>query len=126
MIFPIALAVILITLAYLAYFLWPMRMEGFAQVDPNLFIPKVTPGGYEEHSVLSPSVAMDPSSEKLVESSSLPAMDMKTAVKKWGTMTSETCYHTDLGESLKKTRNYAQRTNNYTHEQPDSCSAPNH
>jgi hypothetical protein len=44
----------------------------------------------------------------------------------WGRMTSEKCFRYDMGEPLKKTRNYLQRTNNYSRSHPDSCSAPNH
>jgi hypothetical protein len=53
-------------------------------------------------------------------------MSEAQAVGNWGKMTSEVCFRSDIGESLKKTRNYLQRTNNYQHLHPDSCSAPNH
>jgi hypothetical protein len=41
-------------------------------------------------------------------------------------MTSERCFRSDVGEPLKKTRNFLQRTNNYSRTHPDDCSAPNH
>lgn len=39
-------------------------------------------------------------------------------------LTAERCYHLDFSKRLEKTHNYIQRTNNYRHEAPDSCSAP--
>lgn len=100
--------------------------EGFDDVPLSAFVPSVTPGGYDADSKLSPAAAMNMGAEKLIVSAALPAMDLKEAESNWGKMTSETCYKTDIGESLKKTRNYLQRTNNYEHVHPDSCSAPNH
>jgi hypothetical protein len=39
-------------------------------------------------------------------------------------LTAERCYQLDFSKRLEKTHNYIQRTNNYRHEAPDSCSAP--
>lgn len=39
--------------------------------------------------------------------------------------TSEQCYKVDYSRTLELS-SYAQRTNNYKHKIPDSCSAPNH
>lgn len=39
--------------------------------------------------------------------------------------TSEQCYGVDYSKTLELS-SYAQRTNNYKHRAPDSCSAPNH
>lgn len=100
--------------------------EGFEAVPQSAFLPKVTPGGAEETSKLSPGGAMDPATEKLIESAGLPAMSATEAERNWGVLTSERCYRADVGESLKKTRNFLQRTNNYQRVHPDSCSAPNH
>ena len=86
----------------------------------------ITPGGSEEISRLSPGGAADPATEKLVESVELPAMGFTEAISNWGSMTSEQCFKTDLGESLKPTRNFLQRTNNYQRQHPDSCSAYYH
>jgi hypothetical protein len=38
--------------------------------------------------------------------------------------TAAKCYSIDYSHSLEKS-SYAQRTNNYQHKRPDSCSAPN-
>ena len=38
--------------------------------------------------------------------------------------TAEKCYGIDYSHTLEKS-SYAQRTNNYQHKRPDSCSAPN-
>jgi hypothetical protein len=98
------------------------RPEGFMNV-PQPFVEKVVPGGNEERTNLSPGLAFDVQTEKLLN---IPIMDKETALQNWGKMTSETCYHMDQGEQLKPTRNFLQRTNNYLHTSPDSCSAPNH
>jgi hypothetical protein len=99
------------------------KLEGFSNVPQEVFVAKITPGGDEEISTLSPG---SPYSDLLVESAQLPAMEQEEARAYWGKMTSETCYRSDKGEQLKKTRNYLQRTNNYKRTHPDSCSAPNH
>jgi len=100
-----------------------MKSEGFTNHDGDA---TVIPGANDENSVMSPGFALSSTSEKLVESARLPAMSVEEAESNWGSLTSEKCYRTDIGESLKKTRNYLQRTNNYQREHPDSCSAPNH
>lgn len=97
--------------------------EGFDAVPIQAFQPTTTPVGDDEGSQLSPAIALSPLSEKLA---GVPTMSMEDAQKNWGKMTSETCYRTDIGETLKKTRNYDQRTNNYVRTHPDDCSAPNH
>ena len=99
------------------------RNEGFTDVPQDVFKETIIPGGNEESTRLSPGFT---SSELLAESVKLPAMDQEQARANWGKMTSETCYHSDKSEVLKKTRNFLQRTNNYIHTHPDSCSAPNH
>jgi len=99
-----------------------VRKEGFLNVPNSLFVAKVTPGGNSDISAMSPGPAM--SGEKLLDT--LPAMSAQEAESHWAEMTSERCYRSDIGESLKKTRNLLQRTNNYKREHPDSCSAPNH
>jgi hypothetical protein len=104
------------------------KHEGFVDlnVSPSLFKARVAPGGYDEGSGLSPGGAMDPNTEKIIESSALPAMNIPEAESNWGKMTSERCFRSDIGEALKPTRNFLQRTNNYKREHPDDCSAPNH
>jgi hypothetical protein len=118
-----AVAALVLLYAYRSY-----RLEGFADlnVSPSLFKASVAPGGSEEELALSPGPAMSESTEKIIESAGLPAMSTAEAEANWGSMTSQTCYKSDIGESLKLTRNFLQRTNNYIHSHPDSCSAPNH
>jgi len=41
-----------------------------------------------------------------------------------GTLTAQTCYQKDFIEQSNKVGNYIQRTNNFRHAAPDSCSAP--
>lgn len=103
--------------------------EGFHNGDnvpQSLFVPQITPGAAEEASRMSPGAAFDTTTETIIENAKLKAMSLQQARENWGEMTSEKCYRSDIGESLKKTRNYLQRTNNYMHSHPDSCSAPNH
>jgi hypothetical protein len=83
-----------------------------------------TPGGMEDRSTLSPEGVGAPG--RLIESSGLPGMSTSESLANLGKMTSERCFRADIGESLKKTRNYLQRTNNYQRTHPDSCSAPRH
>jgi hypothetical protein len=64
--------------------------------------------------------------EKIVASSTLIPQTTSEAESNWDRMTSEKCFRSDVGETLKKTRNYLQRTNNYPRSHPDDCSAPNH
>jgi hypothetical protein len=64
--------------------------------------------------------------EKLLASDRLQPMAAEEAGAAWGKFTSERCYRSDMGEVLKPTGNFLQRTNNYPRSHPDSCSAPNH
>ena len=41
-----------------------------------------------------------------------------------GTLTAQTCYQSDFLQQSNKVGNYIQRTNNFIHAAPDSCSAP--
>ena len=112
---------------YHDYVLLKPRKEHFANPVPeSAFRDKVTPGGKEDQTVFTPAPAMNPMAETLLASNTLPAMGSQEAKANWGQFTSERCYRVDKGEVLKKTRNYLQRTNNYIHTHPDSCSAPNH
>jgi hypothetical protein len=43
-----------------------------------------------------------------------------------GGPTSQRCYDVDWARGLERGGSYAQRTNNYAHGYPDSCSAPRH
>jgi hypothetical protein len=95
-----------------------MALEGFGMEEK-----KAEPLGTEEK-MLAPIRSIE--TEKLVASSTLIPQTEAEAVSNWSNMTSERCYRRDVGETLKKTRNYLQRTNNYQHTYPDSCSAPNH
>jgi hypothetical protein len=129
--YPHQMKVLFLVAAFLILYLMYKyaRIEGFdprLNVSPDLFKPSVTPGGTEEVSDLSPGGARDPAMEKIIESPGLPAMSVGEAESHWGEMTSQRCYKSDIGESLKPTRNYLQRTNNYIRSHPDDCSAPNH
>jgi hypothetical protein len=75
---------------------------------------------------LQGAVAKSVATEKLLASDRLQPMEAEEADAAWGKFTSERCYRSDLGEALKPTRNFLQRTNTYPRSHPDSCSAPNH
>jgi hypothetical protein len=64
--------------------------------------------------------------EKLLTSDRLIPMVGEESNQYFGDLTSERCYRSDMGEPLKLTRNFLQRTNNYSRSHPDSCSAPKH
>jgi hypothetical protein len=89
-------------------------------------------GGYEskgpvegvEDADLAP--AFSTGTEKLIASDTLVPQTEEESVQNWSRMTSERCYRSDVGESLKMGGTYLQRTNNYVRSHPDSCSAPNH
>lgn len=83
-----------------------------------------SPNGVDESTKGARAYSGD--TEKLIASERLRPFSEQEAVNNWSRMTSEKCYKTDMGEQLKKTRNFLQRTNNYQHSHPDSCSAPNH
>jgi hypothetical protein len=86
--------------------------------------PEGVPQGTEER--LMGAEAKSVTTEKLIASDRLIPMSAEEADGYWGKMTSERCYRSDMGEALKPTRNFLQRTNNYPRSHPDSCSAPNH
>jgi hypothetical protein len=50
----------------------------------------------------------------------LPLRDNQTR----SNLNSQTCYEGDFQSRLEKTGNYIQRTNNYKHEDAESCSSP--
>ena len=41
-----------------------------------------------------------------------------------GPLNSQTCYDHDFQTRLERTGNYIQRTNNYKHDDPESCTSP--
>lgn len=84
---------------------------------------KGTPEGREE---VDAAPIRTPSTEMILVSDRLVAQTPEESQANWSRMTSERCYRSDMGEVLKPTRNFLQRTNNYSRSHPDSCSAPNH
>jgi hypothetical protein len=102
-----------------------LDLEAFQnESQVNLDKEKAYPGGVNDRSGLSPEAVNAPG--RLIESAGLPGMSTSESLSNLGKMTSERCFRADIGESLKKTRNYLQRTNNYQRSHPDSCSAPYH
>lgn len=94
--------------------------EGYVDVPS---VP-VEPTGIDESTDLAAAFSGD--TEKLIASTALQPFQPEEAEANWARMTSEKCYRIDAAEPLTETRNFLQRTNNYTHSHPDSCSAPYH
>lgn len=110
---------------------WPMRpsVEGFANMSLKEWLPvpevltKPTVGdcpgnlinaaGYDSGLVIK---NYDLLSDRLQ-----PKLESRTAIGP----TSEKCYGMDYSKNLELS-SYAQRTNNYIHKDPESCSAKNH
>jgi len=121
----IGLVLFAIALLYLyTGYLRTKEEEGFADLPQGS--STIVPGGSDERSAFAPGIAFDPSTELLVQSTKLPAMNMEESRSNYGKMTSQLCYTSDRGEPLKQLGNYLQRTNNYVRSHPDDCSAPNH
>lgn len=94
--------------------------EGFTDFDSAFVQP---PKGLEE---VDGAAVDSVVTEKIIASDRLMPFTEAEAVGNWSRMTSERCYKLDLAEPLKRGGSYLQRTNNYQHSHPDSCSAPNH
>jgi hypothetical protein len=126
MLASIALAAVILIIATVVLVIYEMytNKEAFENVPHDIFRAKNVPYGEDELSKLNPGPAFQ--GEKLLISSPASVMPEIESLRNWGAMTSEQCYRSDQGEALKKTRNFLQRTNNYSRSHPDSCSAPNH
>lgn len=118
-----AFAIAIVVMAFYEFY-EKQRREAFENVPHDIFRAKVTPGGNDEATRMSPGAAFN--GERLLADGTVPPMSKAESLTNWGKTTSEACYHEDIGESLKKTRNFLQRTNNYSRTHPDSCSAPLH
>lgn len=106
-------------------------LETFVGLQNNSWMPTASgrnPEGIPEGamSTLEGAPVKNVTTEKLLTSDRLVPMTAEEADSYWGNFTSERCYRSDMGEVLKPTRNFLQRTNNYKRSHPDSCSAPNH
>ena len=115
----------IIMILFLYYKWFVERKEGFQNTNQGEKA-KITPGGDESKTSLSPATAMNSNAELIIQNSNIVPLKKEIALENWSKMTSETCYKSDLGEALKLTGNYLQRTNNYRRTNPDDCSAPNH
>lgn len=99
---------------YITYCYYEYSTEGFTSE-------------YTEKESINP-VAYDPPSADLssiINNEKLLTLPLITNNLPDNLITSQKCYELNAGEVLKNTRNYLQRTNNYIHTHPDSCSAPN-
>ena len=91
-----------------------LRPEGFVDyIDPTVH-SEWTPDG------VVPDVANFPAGEQVLMKDSIRTQK-KLAL---GTLTAATCASEDRSRQTELGGQYVQRTNNYRHEYPDSCSAP--
>jgi len=108
-----------IVAVYITYNYYKFHTEGFYSAGTTE-LPH--PVAYDDGRQTA-GIAMSEISEKLLSSN---IMNIADSLTNFGKLTSQKCFKSDKGETLKLTRNYLQRTNNYIHSHPDSCSAPNH
>jgi len=102
-----------------------LQKIGLENFESGSGIVDMAPLGTEDSSRLSPGAALSLSTEKLL-SDFIPVQSDQTAEDAWAKIPSQTCLATDQGETLKPSRSYYQRTNNYKRTHPDDCSAPFH
>jgi hypothetical protein len=89
------------------------RLEGFASPEKTEVAP------IEEKSKLSPDVAEDGPAHIIKD-----VLEITRPFNTFGTLTQQKCYEQDGNRVPEKLGDYTQRTNNYVHTYPDSCSAP--
>jgi len=111
---------------------WPMRPEGFQDVNeattrrslqdwlpaPEV-LTKASPDNYDSPGLYE--VGLKIKNYNLLNDTLQSYPCSRIAIGP----TSQKCYSVDYANSLERS-SYAQRTNNYIHKSPESCSAPNH
>jgi hypothetical protein len=91
-----------------------VRPEGFVDyIDPTIQSEWIPDG-------VMPDVANFPSGEQVLMKDSRK-LQSKTGFR---TLTAATCAEQDPSRQMELGGQYIQRTNNYLHQNPDSCSAP--
>lgn len=80
---------------------------------------KADPVGTQSKTALSPDVKEDGPAHILKDK-----IPITRPYNTFGTLTQQKCYEQDGHRVPEKLGSYAQRTNNYKHTYPDSCSAP--
>jgi len=85
---------------------------------PDSFGSAFSTRGWDRGVVENFSPALTTSSYSLLQDS------QKMKESGTGNLTAQTCYQADFLAQIQKTGNYIQRTNNFRHAHPDSCTAP--
>jgi len=85
---------------------------------PDSFGSEFSEHGWDKGLVENFSPALTTSSYSLLQDSQKVKNDGP------GNLTAQTCYQADFLAQTQKTGNYIQRTNNFKHAHPDSCTAP--
>ncbi len=110
---------------------WPMRPEGFADMTLEQWLPSpevvTKPAAGECPGSLFNAANYD-GTKGVYKNFDLVAdyIPAKEGPRVAVGPTSQQCYERDWAVGLEKGGSYAQRTNNFKHGYPDSCSAPNH
>ena len=91
----------------------PQKKEGFVNPD------KVDPVGADTRTFLNPDVKKEGPAHLLN-----PTIESTRPYNEFGTLTQQQCYEQDGNRLADLLSDYNQRTNNYKHTYPDSCSAP--
>jgi len=89
------------------------RIEGFASPSTKEVAP------IEEKSKLSPDLNAEGPAHIIKD-----VLEVTRPYNTFGTLTQQKCYEQDGNRVPEKLGDYSQRTNNYQHTYPDSCSAP--
>lgn len=114
---------------------WPMgpgHIEGFANMTLSQWLPSpevlTKPAGTDCPTVLENAAPFEGAMAGLYKSFDLVGDYIPGKPEPRVAMgpTSQQCYEVDWARGLERAGSYAQRTNNYIHGYPDSCSAPNH
>jgi len=89
------------------------RIEGFASPEKAEVQP------IEERSKLSPDLNEEGPAHIIKD-----VLEVTRPYNTFGTLTQQKCFEQDGNRVPEKLGDYTQRTNNYVHTYPDSCSAP--
>ena len=102
---------------------WPMRPEGFANMTLEQWLPapEVLTNTTNDSTPALYEIGLKLKNYDLLNDTLESKMELRIA----NGPTAQKCYNVDYAKTLERS-SHAQRTNNYIHKNPESCSAPNH
>lgn len=110
----VGLLLIVISGIYMMRIKSSLRPEGFVDyIDPTIS------SGFAPDGVM-PDIANFPTGDQVLMKDSIKVQENR----RLGTLTAATCAAQDRSRQMEVGGQYIQRTNNYRHEYPDSCSSP--